>query len=199
MSAANAAITNPGISFVLSLGMFGLMIICLSQLKVEASNSISSSNAISNLFDSLFNVKLKWPIAVIAVNCVGLVFIFGGILDKVNTFMSYGSILTMSWCFLLITDYYIVRGMMKIGSKGIVSLKYIEAVNWRGFFTIIMVAILGCTLYSAGLLPVPFLLVAPLTVIVYTVLSLIFKRKVIETDSNMRAEEAADREIASDM
>lgn len=196
IGAANAAITNPGITFVLSLGMVGLVIICLSQLKVETSNSISSSNAISNLFDSLFGIKLKWPIAVVAVNCIGLVFIFGNILDQVNAFMSFGSILTMSWCFLLITDYYIVRGKLHIGSQGIVSLKYIEAVNWRGITTIIVVTIIGSALYVSGHLAVPFLLVAPLTVGIYLALSLVSKDKVIETDRIMREKEQADEEIS---
>ena len=95
VGAANAAITNPGITFVLSLGLVGMVIICLSQLKVETSNSISSSNAMSNLFDSLFGVKLKLPVAVVAVNLIGVVFIFGNILDQVNSFMGIGSILTM--------------------------------------------------------------------------------------------------------
>ena len=37
--------------------------------------------------------------------------------DRVNSFMGIGSILTMSWCFLLITDYYLVRGRLHIGSR----------------------------------------------------------------------------------
>lgn len=130
-----------------------MVIICLSQLKVETSNSISSSNAMSNLFDSLFGVKLKWPVAVVAVNLIGVVFIFGNILDQVNSFMGIGSILTMSWCFLLITDYYLVRGRLHIGSRGIVSLKYIGAVNWRGVVTIVLVTLVAGSLYLNGLLP----------------------------------------------
>lgn len=188
-SAAHAAITNPGITFVLSLGMAGLAIICLSQLKVETSNSISSSNAMSNLFDSLFGIKLKWPVAVIAVNCIGLVFIFGGILEQVNAFMSYGSILTMSWCFLLVTDYYIVRGKLNIGSRGIVSLRYIEAVNWRGVSTIVIATVVAGALYSTGYLSVPLVLVAPMTVLLYISLSLIFRKRVIVQDKRMREKE----------
>lgn len=196
-AAANAAITNPGITFVLSLGMVGMVIICLSQLKVETSNSISSSNAMSNLFDSLFGIKVKWPVAVVAVNLVGLVFIFGNILDKVNSFMGIGSILTMSWCFLLITDYYLVRGKLKIGSRGIVSLKYIGAVNWRGVTTIVLVTIVAGSLYVNGVLPVPFLLVAPMTVVVYLGLSLIFRKRVVEADHAMREKEQNDPEIVA--
>lgn len=194
-SAARAAITNPGITFVLSLGMVGLIVICLSQLKVETSNSISSSNAISNFFDSLFGMKLKWPIAVVLVNLIGVVFIFANILDRVNDFMSFGSILTMSWCFLLLTDYYIVRGRLKIGSRGIVSLKYINAFNWRGIVTIVAVSGVAITLYSSGILSVPFLFVAPATTVTYLVLSLIFKKQVIEKDRVMREKELNDPEI----
>jgi cytosine permease len=196
VAAAHAAITNPGITFVLSLGMVGMIIICLSQLKVETSNSISASNAISNLFDSLFGVKLKWPVAVVAVNCVGLAFIFANILDRVNTFMSFGSILTMSWCFLLITDYYIIRGGFKIGTRGIVSLKYIEPVNWRGVCTIAVVTVVAGTLYSTGYLAVPLLLVAPMTVAIYTVLSLLLRKRVIEKDRLMRERERMDVETS---
>lgn len=194
-AASRAAITNPGITFVLSLGMVGMVIICLSQLKVETSNSISSSNAMSNLFNSLFGITLKWPVAVILTNAVGLIFIFGNILDKVNSFMSMGSILTMSWGFLLITDYYIVRGRMHIGSKGIVSLKYIPAVNWRGIATIATAAIVGCFVYFNGIISVPVLVVAPLTMAMYIILSLIFKDKVLEKDTKMRDSELADPEL----
>ncbi|MCI8468647.1 MAG: cytosine/purine permease NCS1 family protein [Eggerthellaceae bacterium] len=190
--AANAAITNPGITFVLSLGLAGLIIICLSQLKVEASNSISSSNAISNLFDSLFGIQLPWPVAVVAVNVIGLAFIFGNILDQVNAFMSFGSILTMSWCFLLITDYYIVRGKLHIGSQGIVSLKYIEAVNWRGLITITVSTAVSTVLYANGVLPVPCALAAPLTIAIYVSLSLIMRKKVRENDRIMRERERED-------
>lgn len=197
-SASRAAITNPGITFVLSLGMAGMIIICLSQLKVETSNSISSSNAMSNLFNSLFGIELKWPVAVVLTNAVGLIFIFGNILDKVNSFMSVGSILTMSWGFLLITDYYIVRGRMHIGSKGIVSLKYIPAVNWRGIVTIAVSAIVGCLVYFNGLVSVPVLVVAPLTMGLHILLSLLFKKQALAKDSAMRNAELADPELAAE-
>ena len=162
VGAANAAITNPGITFVLSLGLVGMVIICLSQLKV---------------------------------NLIGVVFIFGNILDQVNSFMGIGSILTMSWCFLLITDYYLVRGRLHIGSRGIVSLKYIGAVNWRGVVTIVLVTLVAGSLYLNGLLPVPFLLVAPMTVVVYLALSLLLRKRVIEEDRIMREKERNDPEI----
>ena len=179
--AAHAAITNPGISLVLAAGGVGLAIICLSQMKVETSNSIGGANAVTNLFDSLFGVKLSWPVAVVIANAIGLAFILGNILDQVNAFMSFGSILTISWCMLLITDYYIVRGPLKIGSRG-VPLASVEIVNWRGVVTLAVTSVANMVLYSAGIVSVPFLTTAPMTVALYLVLSLVFKTRVRENE-----------------
>ena len=175
--AANAAITNPGISLVLAGGGVGLAIICLSQMKVETSNSIGRANAVSNLFDSLFGVKLKWPVAVIIANIIGLVFIYGDILDQVNAFMSVGSILTIGWCVMLITDYYVVRGPMRIGARHM-PLDEVEAVNWRGVATLAIVTAVNVWLYGSGLVAVPFVTCAPMTFVLYVALSLVFRRRV---------------------
>lgn len=175
--AANAAITNPGVSLVLAAGGVGLAIICLSQMKVETSNSIGGANAVSNLFDSLFGVKLRWPLAVVIANVIGFAFIMGGILDQVNAFMSFGSILTISWCVLLITDYYLVRGPMKIGTRGI-PLSAVEKVNWRGVITLVVTSVVCGVLYATGIVQIPFLLVVPMTIVLYVALSWALRDKV---------------------
>ena len=176
--AANAAVTNPGVSLVLASGSIGLAIICLSQMKVETSNSIGGANAVSNLFDSLFGKKLAWPVAVIIANAIGLAFILGNILDQVNAFMSYGSILTSSWCILLITDYYIVRGKMGIGAQGIDLGAREHTVNWRGVGTLVVVSAVASVLYATNVLQIPFLLVAPASMAIYILVSWLLRDKV---------------------
>lgn len=176
--AANAAVTNPGVSLVLASGGIGLAIICLSQMKVETSNSIGGANAVSNLVHSLFGRKLPWAAAVVGANAIGLAFILGNILDQVNAFMSYGSILTSSWCILLITDYYLVRGKMGIGKVGIDMEAPEKAVHWRGVGTIAFVTVVGSVLYATGMVGVPFLVVAPLTMVVYIAVSWLLRDKV---------------------
>lgn len=182
--AAHAAITNPGVSLVLAAGGIGLAIICLSQMKVETSNSIGGANAVSNLVNSLTGRKLPWVVAVVIANAIGLAFILGGILDQVNAFMSYGSILTSSWCVLLITDYYIVRGKMGIGRRGIDVNAPEQAVNWRGVGVLAVVTVIGSVLYATGTVSVPFLVVAPLTMALYVLVSWLMRDRV-------RAEEEA--------
>lgn len=175
--AANAAITNPGVSLVLAAGGVGLAIICLSQMKVETSNSIGGANAVSNLIDSLFGLQVRWPVAVVIANLIGFAFIMGGILDQVNAFMSFGSILTISWCVLLITDYYLVRGPMKIGTRGI-PLSAAETVNWRGVITLAVVTVVNGVLYAFMIVPIPFLTTVPMTVGLYVLLSWLTRDKV---------------------
>lgn len=176
--AANAAVTNPGISLVLASGGIGLAIICLSQMKVETSNSIGGANAVSNLVNSLTGKTVPWAVAVILANAIGLVFIMCNILDQINAFMSYGSILTTSWCILLITDYYLVRGKMGIGSREIRIDGKEEPVNWRGISTLAIVTVVASVLYATGVLAVPFLLVAPATVVLYTAISYVQRDRV---------------------
>lgn len=176
--AANAAVTNPGVSLVLASGGIGLAIICLSQMKVETSNSIGGANAVSNLVNSLTGKTVPWAVAVILANAIGLVFIMCNILDQINAFMSYGSILTTSWCILLITDYYLVRGKMGIGSREIRIDGKEEPVNWRGISTLAIVTVVASVLYATGVLAVPFLLVAPATVVLYTAISYVQRDRV---------------------
>lgn len=177
-TAANMAVTNPGVSLVLASGGVGLAIICLSQLKVETSNSIGGANAVSNLLNCLTGRRISWVWAVIIANTIGLAFILGGILEQINAFMSYGSILTTCWCILLITDYYIVRGPMKIGARGIEIGQPEFNVNWRGVGTLAIVTLLASILYATGIVVVPFLVVAPLTMATYILVSWLMRKKV---------------------
>lgn len=177
-SAANMAVTNPGVSLVLAAGGIGLAIICLSQMKVETSNSIGGANAVSNLIHSLTGKSVSWAVAVVIANAIGLAFILGGILEQINAFMSYGSILTTSWCMLLITDYYIVRGKMAIGSRGVDLDAAEHAVNWRGVGTLLAATAAGSVLYATGVVSVPFLVVAPLTMALYIAVSYVLRDRV---------------------
>ena len=113
----------------------------------------------------------------IAANAIGLVFILGGILEQINAFMSYGSILTTSWCILLITDYYLVRGRLGIGERRICVGDSEQNVNWRGVGTLAVATLVGSVLYATGLVAVPFLAVAPLTAILYTAASLLTRSR----------------------
>ena len=70
--------------------------------------------------------------------------------------------------------------------------------NWRGIVTIAVSAIVGCLVYFNGLVSVPVLVVAPLTMGLHILLSLLFKKQALAKDSAMRNAEFADPELASE-
>ena len=69
--------------------------------------------------------------------------------------------------------------------------------NWRGIVTIAVSAIVGCLVYFNGLISVPVLVVAPLTMGMYVLLSLLFKKQALAKDAAMRNAEFADPELAA--
>ena len=110
-------------------------------------------------------------------------------MDQVNAFMSYGSDPhQLSWCVLLVTDYYLVRGPLRIGSRGLL-LDEVESVNWRGVATIAAVSAVNGVLYATGAVAVPFVTTAPMTAALYVGLSWLARDRV-------RAREAARRAAA---
>ena len=81
----------------------------------------------------------------------------------------------------MITDYYLVRGVMKIGSYGI-TLRTVEQVNWRGVATLATVTVVNAALYTVGVLPIPFLTTVPMTVGLYVLLSWLMRDRVRAAD-----------------
>ena len=67
---------------------------------------------------------------------------------------------------------------MGIGAVGIDLDEPEHEVNWRGVGTIAAVGLLGSVLYATGTVAVPFLVVAPLTVLVYVAASWLVRDKV---------------------
>ena len=79
---------------------------------------------------------------------------------------------------LLITDYYLVRGRMGIGERGIEVGMPEASVNWRGVGTLAVVTVAGSVLYATGAVAVPFLVVAPASMAIYVAVSWALRDKV---------------------
>ena len=176
--AAHAAVTNPGVSLVLAAGGSGVgghLPVADEGRDFELHRRRERGGEPCE-FD-------HGPIASLGRRGRGrqrhrAAFILCNILDQVNAFMSYSSILTSSWCVLLITDYYIVRGKMGIGRQGVDMAKPEKSVHWRGVGTIAVVTVIGSVLYATNLVAVPFLVVAPLTMVAYIAVSWLLRDKI---------------------
>lgn len=170
-AAGTNAISNPGITLVLSGGFVGLLVIFFSQLKVQVINSYEGALTLVNFFDSAFNWKPGRPTMVIIANIISLIFIFGNILHYTEEFFTLGSVLMGVWVIIVLTDYYICRGIMKRGTRGIENLESLPAFNWNGICTLIVSTVIGMIGHQMGWFPIPFIISTLLAFFMYLTIS----------------------------
>ena len=180
--ASNLAITNPGVTLTLAGGMIGIVIILLSQAKVQVGNSYEGALSLVNLFDSGFNWKPVRPVMVVLANIISLIFIFGDILHYIEEFMSLGSVLFGVWVTIVLSDYYIYRGVMGKAKRGIEHLEQLPAFNWHGIITLIISTFVGMVVYQQGWFPIPFVVSVIIAFILYTSLCYFKKTTVVEEE-----------------
>ncbi|WP_041580431.1 purine-cytosine permease family protein [Bacillus sp. 1NLA3E] len=184
-AAGMAAITNPGIMLVLGGGVWGLLTIIFSQSKVQVGNSYEGALALVNLFDTGFNWRPGRAVMVVLANITSLLFIFGNILHYIETFLTFGSVLLCVWVTIVLTDYYVIRGKMKIGKQGIEDLANIPAVNWKGLLTLVVSTIIGMFFYQLNWFGVPFMIATPIAFVLYTGLSLLKVQSAVPEESQV--------------
>jgi cytosine permease len=168
-AAVQAAMSNPGVVFVLYGGIAGGILIFLSQSKAQAMNSYDGSLSFSNFLATLFNWKPGRMWSVIIVNIIAIIFIFGGVLNLVSQFLTIGSDICGVWATIIATDYLFVRGVLKIAPKQIENLENIPSINWVGFLTFVVASLVSMWLFYANIVLVPFVVGVPLAFLLYVI------------------------------
>lgn len=170
-AAGNAASASQGMSFVILGGLIGLLVAFFSQVKIQTMNAYGSSLGLANIFDMAFNWRPGRVYMVVIANIIGLIFIFGGVLTLIQEFLALGSLITGVWAAMLVTDYWLVRGAMKLAPQHIRSVDNLHQVNWPGVVSFIVSIAIAWWLSVSNIWPVPFMVGVPLSVILYVVLS----------------------------
>jgi len=107
--------SNPGIYFVLLLGAGGALFTMLTQIRINVTNIYSSSLSLSNFFENIFKFKpgRRFWVVVSGLSAIGLM--LGGIVDHLDTAMTFQGVFLLAWAAFLITDAMIVKKLLKIG------------------------------------------------------------------------------------
>lgn len=173
IEAIQAAIVNPGITLVLAGGVIGLLAIIFSQAKVQVGNSYEGALALVNLFDVLFKWTPGRAVMVVFANIISLIFIFGNILNYIEMFLAFGSVLLGVWVIIVLTDYYMVKGKLGIGKRGIMQLKDIPDFNINGIVTLVVSTLIGMYVHLQGWFSVPFIISIIIAFVMYTVIAVV--------------------------
>ena len=148
--------SNPGIYIVLLLGASGVFFTMLTQIRINITNIYSSSLSLSNFFANIFNFKpgRRFWVVVSAVTAMALM--LGGIVDHLDTAMTFQGVFLLSWAAILVTDALIIKKRLKIG-PGYYEARQQYLFKWNpvGVISLLVASGLG-TLAALGIMG-PFL------------------------------------------
>lgn len=165
-AAVGFGLGNTGAYFVVIAGWAGFLTIYAAQAKAQALNTYSGSLALVNLVDALFKKTPGRVVMVVVGNLLALIMISVGILDHFSEWIAYLGVMTLSFCGVMIADFYLVhRGRRD-------STEPVDIVNWAGVIAVIVASVVGIALIATNTMPLGFLLSMVLTLVLYPALRL---------------------------
>ncbi|MFJ7972944.1 purine-cytosine permease family protein [Psychrobacillus sp. NPDC096389] len=108
---------NPGVYIVLLLGIGGALFTMLTQLRINVTNIYSSSLSLSNFFENIFKFTPGRRFWVVVSGLVAIGLMLGGIVDHLDTAMTFQGVFLLAWAAILVTDAMIVKKLLKIGPR----------------------------------------------------------------------------------
>lgn len=107
---ALAAKTNDVVSIMVTTsGWFGAFVVILSTVKINNLNLYSSSLGFTNIFDSVFNIKLNRGMVTLVIGVIGTVLSIMGILDHFVGFLTFLGVLVPPIAGIIVVEYFILK------------------------------------------------------------------------------------------
>lgn len=109
--------TNPGIYIVMLLGLGGALFTMLTQIRINVTNIYSGSLSLANFFENIFNFKPSRRFWVVVTGVTAMALMLGGIVDHLDTAMTFQGVFLLAWAAILVSDALIVKKLLKIGPR----------------------------------------------------------------------------------
>ncbi|CAM4240278.1 purine-cytosine permease family protein [Lederbergia lenta] len=109
--------SNPGIYIVLLLGLGGALFTMLTQIRINVTNIYSGSLSLASFFENVFNFKPSRRFWVVVTGVSAMVLMLGGIVDHLDTAMTFQGVFLLAWAAILVSDALIVKKALKIGPR----------------------------------------------------------------------------------
>ncbi|MDN7246296.1 purine-cytosine permease family protein [Planococcus shenhongbingii] len=107
--------SNPGVYIVILLGLGGVLFTVLTQVRINITNIYSASLSLSSFFENMFRFTPGRRFWVVMAAVTAMALMLGGIIDHLQTAMTFQGVALMSWAAILVTDALIVKKLLKIG------------------------------------------------------------------------------------
>ncbi|CAH6251031.1 MULTISPECIES: purine-cytosine permease family protein [Klebsiella pneumoniae complex] len=141
---------DPGFVFPLIISAIGVIFAIVTQIRINVLNLYSGSIALSNTMDMAFNFRPGRQWWMLLVLILGIVFYSFNVLEHTATFLTISGILTNTWVFIILADYYICRKMLNLAPCDFVEYRkeYLYKYNPAGVVSLFISVAVG----AAGVL-----------------------------------------------
>ena len=178
----NYSETNPGIYFVSILGIWGVLFVFLTQLRINVNNLYIGSLSIANFFAVMFSLRPGRVFWIVVMSVFATLVMISGIVEYLEIITNIIGVFMMPIMILILTDIYFVRKLLKLGPENL-EYRPSRLRNWNpiGIFTVISSGALSL-LMSYGVMgsllkPLSSLIAGILAFTLYVTLSVLTKGK----------------------
>lgn len=142
---AVAQASDPGFIFPFIMGFVGVIFAIITQIRINVMNLYSGSLALSNTMDSIFKFRPGRQWWMLLVWVLGVIFYSANVINYMNTFLAITGILTNTWVFIILADYYICRKVLNLAPNDFVEFRqeYLRTWNPAGVLALLAAVIIG--------------------------------------------------------
>lgn len=123
--------TDPGLYFAVVMGLLGVVFAIVTQVRINVMNLYSGSLALSNAWDVLSPRKIGRPWWMVALVAFGIAFYPVNVLQYLDTFLAITGIMTNTWIFILLADYFVCRKWLAMAPTKNIEYQEGRVVNWN--------------------------------------------------------------------
>lgn len=169
--------TDPGFVFAMVMGLLGVVFAIITQIRINVMNLYSGSLAFSNTWDAFAKKPIRRNWWMVGLLILGIALYPVNVLQYTDTFLAVTGIMTNTWIFIILADYYICRKVFKYAPTE--KIDYDEKVirDWNpcGMIAMAVAVIIG-GLGLAGVYPIYYasfvaMFVGPILHVVLTVIT----------------------------
>ncbi|TWH41897.1 purine-cytosine permease-like protein [Rhodococcus rhodochrous J38] len=128
---AELAATDPGLYFAVIMGFLGVIFAIVTQVRINVMNLYSGSLALSNAADALSSKRIGrqwWMVGLIG---IGIAIYPLNVLQYTDKFLAVTGIMTNTWIFILLADYFICRKLLHMAPSENIDFDEKSVRNWN--------------------------------------------------------------------
>ncbi|MGO4236931.1 purine-cytosine permease family protein [Pseudarthrobacter sp. YAF2] len=141
--------TDPGLYFAVIMGFLGVVFAFVTQVRINVMNLYSGSLALSNAADALVTRKIGRQWWMVGLVVVGVLVYPLNVLQYTDKFLAVTGIMTNTWIFILLADYFICRKAFKLAPSTNIEYEESAVPSWNPAGITAMVA--GIAVGAAGI------------------------------------------------